>query len=146
MLITKGGELQQFIVKLILMLSAVLSANSALAVSLSSVINNDTQQVEHGKHYQDNTSFYLVKRRKESPSTQIRKKSIYKEALYLLCLTQLDFFYENSLEKLLSTTTQQHYIIQKIAFISIGSEKRYLLSLPVNQIADKPSPYKRFVS
>jgi hypothetical protein len=136
--------LQHFIFKLILLFSAILSVNSALAVPLSSVINSDIQQVEYR---QTLTYTSLAKLSAVQGLFQFTKNDTCKKQLALSYVTHEYCFSKGQLLKLISTRVDQYYQQQTMVRLAFSSKTKKLYFQPVfHQSEDQPPLYKKRLS
>lgn len=136
--------MQHFIFKLILLFSAILSVNSALAVPLSKVINSDIQQVEYRQ-----TPIYtsLAKLSAAQSLFQLTKNDTFKKQLALSYVTHEYYFSKGPLLKLISTRFEQDYQQQTMARLAFSSKTNNLYFQQMfHQSEDQPPLYKKLFS
>lgn len=115
--------MKHFILKFILLLSAVLSVNSALAVPLSSVINSDIQHVE----YRQTPTCTSLNTLSAKVHFQLSKNDIYKQQLYLASFVCSHGLSKGLLGKLTATLIKQEYQQQIMTMLTFSSKPQKLL-------------------
>lgn len=137
--------MQHIILKFILLISSFLSVNATLSIPLSSIINNDTQQIEYVEYKQATHSLNLEK---ILDGKLLHKKSTYKACKSYICKNYpLDSFnlYKDSLSLIVTLSTQQQYQKQKIILLNIATRQLHQPShLTFYQAESKSSAYKNF--
>jgi len=115
--------LQHFIFKLILLFSAILSVNSALAVPLSSVINSDIQHVEYRQipAYKS-----LDKPLTAKNNFQLTKNETYKSKLNLSPYPFESCLSKGKLIKLTATCVKRHYQQQAVTILDFSRPSKNL--------------------
>jgi hypothetical protein len=108
--------LHHIILKYIILLSSILSVNAALAIPLSSIINNDIQQVEYVEHKQSTISLEVKQVLNEKTENSLNSCESYFDLLGLIRTFDL---FETSLSVVETLNTQQQYQIQKSTFLTI---------------------------
>ena len=136
--------MQHFIFKLILLLSAVLSVNSALAVPLYSIINSDIQQVE----YRQNPTYKsLDKLSVAKVHFQLSNNDTYYKQLYLSSYICSYCFSKGLLGKFTANSFKQYYQQQSMTILAFSNKppKLFLRLMPY-QTENKPPFYKKALS
>jgi hypothetical protein len=136
--------LQHFIFKLILLFSAILSVNSALAVPLSSIINSDIQQVEYR---QTPTYKSLDKLLAGKAHFQLTKNESHKTQPNISCFTGEYCLSTGLLVKLTATRVKLHYQQQTLTMLAFSTKATNLYFQKVShQTENKPPLYKNRLS
>ncbi|NQZ23324.1 MAG: hypothetical protein HRT53_14870 [Colwellia sp.] len=136
--------MKHFFIKFILLLSAVLSVNSALAVPLSSVIDSDIQQVEY-RQTPTYTSLNTLSVAKVH--FQLAKNDSYKKQFYLASFICSHCFSKGLLGKLTATRVKQDYQQQIMTMLTFSSKPQKLLfKLVSHQTENQPSHFKKHLS
>ena len=137
--------MQHIILKFILLISSFLSVNATLSIPLSSIINNDTQQIEYVEYKQATHSLHLEK---ILDGKLLHKNSTYKVCKSYICKNYpLDSFnlYKDSLSLIVTLSTQQQYRIQETILLNIATKQ---LHQPRHQTfyqaESKSSAYRNF--
>ena len=137
--------MQHIILKFILLISSFLSVNATLSIPLSSIINNDTQQIEYVEYKQATHSLNLEKM---PDGKLLHKKSTYKTCKSYICKNYpLDSFnlYKDSLSLIVTLNTQQQYRIQETILLNIATRQLHQpLHQTFYQAESKSSAYRDF--
>lgn len=136
--------MKHFFIKFILLLSAVLSVNSALAVPLSAVINSDIQQVE----YRQTPTYTALKKLSVAQSHfKLTKNDSYKKHLYLAKFICSHCFSKGLLGNLTTNLVKQDYQQQIMAMLTFSSKPQKLLfKLVSHQTENQPPHLKKYLS
>jgi len=115
--------MQNIFLKLILVLSSVISVNSALAIPLSSVISNDTQQVEYTENRSELSLLAIYKCSKKQFADHVVSDQNSEALLLTAPFNRFfdDFFnlYKESSTLINTLEIRQKYIIQKEIFQNV---------------------------
>ncbi len=136
--------MKHFILKFILLLSAILSVNSALAVPLSSVIHSDIQQVEYRQAptYTSLKTLYLAQ-----SHFKLTKNNTYNTQLYLANFICSHCFSKGLLGNLTATLVKQDYQQQIKTMLTISSKhQKLLLKLVSHQTENQPPHLKKHLN
>lgn len=129
--------MQHFIFKLILLFSAALSVNAALAVPLSSLINSDIQQVEYRQtpNYQSLEQLSNVK-----AHFQLTKNERYKRLPSISRFTGEYYLSKGQLAKLSATRVNLHFQQQSMTILAFSSKPTNLYFQQVSHQSENQPP------
>jgi hypothetical protein len=111
--------LQHIFLKFILLFSSVLSVHSALALSLTSIINSDIQLVEYVDHNEKKLSLKLTKTSFQKHINAINACKLCKPYIAINCLTASFDLYEESLSFTKTLNAELEFQIQHFIFINV---------------------------